>query len=720
MQQLHLVGFTADFNSLIFSSRKGAKSGGFTLPLNEDLVALVAEALRRRQETGAGVEVPPEVASAVPGLRRQSLLSPREIQARLRAGRSTGQVAAEAGVDEEWVARFAAPVAAERSQVVNQARQLRYAKPRRGPSAETLGTSVRWNLAERGVRLTNDEFDAGWSGYQVANHTWMVTFSFVSRKRAQLAQWEVELGEAEIYARNRLASDLGYVEPGRRRRSLESLLPEQPKAAPKLAERAATAALARPRLSDLRPAGGPADEAGPATAEPPTPSPNGAAEAAAPAPEPAGAKKAARGSSTKKTASRPTSSKAAAAKTARAAKATKAATKVTKASKPVKATKASKALKADKATGAIKADRATRATRATKATKASKASKASGANRPGRAVVAVKAARAGGPGAKRAAAGHTLKRGPAKSTSLPTAKAQPTGRARAASVPVRPSARTGGRAPARGTTTPAAKSAGRSTAGRGRTAPADEPPAAPAPSPRTELEKRKLEILRGEPSRARTRLGSGRPQQMSRPGGAGAPQVPTAAREAGGARPTAPQPEAERGPVQGATVPGATGQADGEAAAPAPDNTAQPTGAATASPEGEAPRRPRAEEPAQVWAMPSSSPPPEPEPREAFAPARGGSPDDEADDSRLDVGGPVSGSPATAGPAREAGDGADQPGRGEEPTDRVLTIRAKRATPPTGEGEPEAELVLPANRPPLRPAQPAAQPRRRRFGRASR
>jgi hypothetical protein len=52
----------------------------------------------------------------------------------------------------------------------------------------------------------------------------------------------------------------------------------------------------------------------------------------------------------------------------------------------------------------------------------------------------------------------------------------------------------------------------------------------------------------------------------------------------------------------------------------------------------------------------------------------------------------------------------------DDDDDRVVTIRANRATPPTG----DAELVLPADRPPLRPAQPASQPRKRRFGRTTR
>jgi hypothetical protein len=225
VQQLHLVGFTTDLDSLIFSARKGAKSGGFVLPLDERLLETIADAVRRRVAEGDDLEVPVELLEPAPPPRRQSQLSPREIQDRLRAGRSLEAIAAEAGVGEEWVARFAAPVEAERSQIVGRARALVYTKPRRGDSAETLGTSVRWNLADRGVRLTNDEFDDRWSAYQIADHAWMVTFSFVSRKRDQEAEWEVDLATGDLVSRNRLASDLGYVEPGGRRRSLASLQP---------------------------------------------------------------------------------------------------------------------------------------------------------------------------------------------------------------------------------------------------------------------------------------------------------------------------------------------------------------------------------------------------------------------------------------------------------------------------------------------------------------
>ncbi len=237
MQQLHLVGVTTDNDSLIFSVRKGAKSGSFVLPLDEALLRALADAVRRRSAESGDLDLPVELDTPAPTPRRQSQLSPREIQDRLRAGRSLEEIAAVAGVGEEWVARFSAPVEAERSQIVHRARQLTYPKPRRGDSAEPLGLSVRWNLAERGVRLTNDEFDAAWSGYQVTDETWMVTFAFVSRKRDQAAEWELDLRTNELVGRNRLASDLGYVEAGRRRRSMASLQPVTPAVAPRRSDR---------------------------------------------------------------------------------------------------------------------------------------------------------------------------------------------------------------------------------------------------------------------------------------------------------------------------------------------------------------------------------------------------------------------------------------------------------------------------------------------------
>ena len=66
-------------------------------------------------------------------------------------------VAAEAGVDPAWIERFAAPVLAEQARVLEQALGLVYDKPRFGPSRLPLGEAVARNVAQRGVRLGEEE-----------------------------------------------------------------------------------------------------------------------------------------------------------------------------------------------------------------------------------------------------------------------------------------------------------------------------------------------------------------------------------------------------------------------------------------------------------------------------------------------------------------------------------------------------------------------------------
>ncbi len=216
MRKLHLVGLTTDRDGLIFTARKGSKSGGFIVPLDEKLLAAIVQA--GDQANGARAEAAVAVAdvAAVPKRRRsESALTPREMQARLRSGRSIEEVAAEAGVDTEWVSRFAVPIAAEQAQVVELARALVYAKPRLGDSTEPLGASVLQNLSDRGVFLPDDMAHAGWSAFQIHDAVWMVRFRYRARGKDQEAQWEIDVPAGRLRARNRHASDLGYVGPDR-------------------------------------------------------------------------------------------------------------------------------------------------------------------------------------------------------------------------------------------------------------------------------------------------------------------------------------------------------------------------------------------------------------------------------------------------------------------------------------------------------------------------
>ncbi len=275
MRKLHLVGLTTDRDGLIFTARKGSKSGGFIVPLDDKVLAAIAEA--REAANGAPAEAPGVVAEVPKRLRSQSALTPREMQARLRAGRSIEEVAAEAGVDTEWVARFAVPILAEQAQVVELARSLVYAKPRLGESAQPLGVSVVQNLTDRGVFLTDDIADAGWSAFQLHDSVWMVRFRYRSRGRDQEAQWEVDVPAGRLVARNRYASDLGYVDPNRRRRDIaldEETADDAPASPPrrparrlaKVTPKPKQAAPAPPATRARKTAGRPAKAAKPAKA----------------------------------------------------------------------------------------------------------------------------------------------------------------------------------------------------------------------------------------------------------------------------------------------------------------------------------------------------------------------------------------------------------------------------------------------------------------------
>ena len=335
MKKLHLVGFTAESDGLILSARKGAKSGSFIVPLDETLVSAIELARRRRDgelDTGEGGIAAAAASPAKP----RSALSPREIQARLRAGATVAEVAAQAGADDEWVLRFAAPILAEQAKVIESAQRLTMAKTRRGPSIEALAPSVQWNLSDRGVRMSGDVFADCWSAYNLHGARWAVRFAYTSRKRHQVAEWEVDLRERSLLARNRLASDLGHVEPGRRRPTSEELeAPSEPATAgapPPPAPSPSLPAAPRPaavRRSPVRPQPAPA-----ATKRTAKAAPKGASKAAAKASTGAASKAAARTSAARR--GGPAAPTAAAAKKAAGARRTSSAKATAPATTPAR------------------------------------------------------------------------------------------------------------------------------------------------------------------------------------------------------------------------------------------------------------------------------------------------------------------------------------------------------------------------------------------------
>lgn len=207
MQRLHVVGFTPDNQGLILSTRRGTRTGAFTVDVDAAFEEALTELMRER-----GADSAPRIPRA------ESQLSVREMQQRLRSGQSIRQVARAAGVDDEWVARFAVPIQAEQAQVVRQAFDLVMSKQRLGASSQPLGTSVWWNLQDKSVQLDPETWDAGWSAALLRDSRWVVKLEYEARKRKQVAEWEIDLKTGTVNSRNRLGSDLGYVETGRRRR----------------------------------------------------------------------------------------------------------------------------------------------------------------------------------------------------------------------------------------------------------------------------------------------------------------------------------------------------------------------------------------------------------------------------------------------------------------------------------------------------------------------
>ena len=132
MQDLRLVGVHDDGTHLLLS---GAGGEMFQLPIDEALRTASRPAPRPASER-----------PAIP-------LSPRDIQARIRAGETPEQVAAAAQTSLERVMPYAAPVLAEREHVAERAQRssVRRASGEGSGPSRTLGDAITAHLHERNV-----------------------------------------------------------------------------------------------------------------------------------------------------------------------------------------------------------------------------------------------------------------------------------------------------------------------------------------------------------------------------------------------------------------------------------------------------------------------------------------------------------------------------------------------------------------------------------------
>ncbi|MEZ0447788.1 septation protein SepH [Cellulomonas sp. ICMP 17802] len=175
MGELELVGLHEDGEHLVLVAPDGAR---FRVRIDEPLRAAV-----RRDR--------PQLEQ----LRAESAgtLSPREIQARIRAGATTQEVADDAGLPVERVRRYEGPVLAEREHIAEQARGTRVG---RDVGAPTLGDLVTDRLAARGVDLAS----LAWDAARDASGPWVVLARFAVGDTEHEARWTFDPAKRTVVA----------------------------------------------------------------------------------------------------------------------------------------------------------------------------------------------------------------------------------------------------------------------------------------------------------------------------------------------------------------------------------------------------------------------------------------------------------------------------------------------------------------------------------------
>ncbi len=186
MRELHVVAVSEDGRYVVLASSKGATKGSHQVRLDARLLAAA------RGELGADTGHD---------------LSPKEIQARLRAGESAEQIATSAGMTLSRVERFAGPVAGELARTIDQAREAFVVRGRLGRSAVSLGAAVDAALAEH-ARPDS----VVWTTRREEDGRWRVQVDWTARGRARSAAWFFEPHRRLLEAVDPTSAALAHVD----------------------------------------------------------------------------------------------------------------------------------------------------------------------------------------------------------------------------------------------------------------------------------------------------------------------------------------------------------------------------------------------------------------------------------------------------------------------------------------------------------------------------
>jgi hypothetical protein len=220
VRQLHVIGVSDDGDALLLGpGAKGKPS--HRLPLDDRLRAVVRG----------------QLSALNPSDRAEIALTPKEIQARLRAGATPEEVAKAAQVPVARVLPYAAPVLAERERIVEQARAAVLHRSR-GPAGERpMGEVVDLHLAD-----VAKPDSVEWTTRRRKDGAWVVSLSYAARGGRRTASWLWRALERDLTtmdpAASRLATEESATAKKRPARRAATTRPSAKKAAKPAAKRA--------------------------------------------------------------------------------------------------------------------------------------------------------------------------------------------------------------------------------------------------------------------------------------------------------------------------------------------------------------------------------------------------------------------------------------------------------------------------------------------------
>ncbi len=174
MRELRVVGLDADGKNIICED--DAPADKFKLPVDDRLRAAVRGDAALVEQAQLDMKV-------------TNMLSPKDIQARIRAGASVEQVATASGSDIARIRRFAHPVLLERSRAAELATAA-HPVLTDGPAVLTLLETVSAALVARGL----DPDKVNWDAWRNEDSRWTVRLSWQAGRSENLAHFCFTLG----------------------------------------------------------------------------------------------------------------------------------------------------------------------------------------------------------------------------------------------------------------------------------------------------------------------------------------------------------------------------------------------------------------------------------------------------------------------------------------------------------------------------------------------